>query len=363
MKVIFDHQIFSLQKTGGISRYFVELATELEKLGVDVQIRVRWSENKYLPKKHHLPYFLPWRVRQLSYFLFNYLEDLIFPPQQFDILHTSYFGKSSLKNKAKKHVITIFDMIHELQLAPSSKIDTTVKSKKQALLSADAIIAISNATKLELFQFYPTFALSVQVIYLGSSLQKKVVPPRNGIHEKSKYLLFVGNRSGYKNFLPMLQAIAPLMISGNVRLVCFGGGKFSTSESYSIEALAVKSLIYQVSGSDFELSWYYQHALALIYPSLSEGFGLPIVEAFSLRCPVITSNCSSMKEIGGDCAMFFDPKSQSDIFSAASIVIKDEFLRETLIQKGVSRSKDFSWKLTAKQTLKIYQKALSRQSV
>lgn len=362
MKVIFDHQIFSLQRQGGISRYIFMLCQHLIALDVDAKIKVAWSENAYLKDKKSLPKFLPWRIRQLSYLLLNQLDDLLRPEKDIDLLHATYYGLTPLRKYAKHTTVTVFDMIHELGLVNPSIFDKTIKHKREILENIDVILAISNSTKKDVQRFYPNLNQVVHVTYLASDIDKYAESANTIEVNHNDGILYVGNRSGYKNFLPYLSAVADLLIEKNITLVAFGGGPFTSDEIKLISKLNLKNLVYQVSGNDKLLAKYYQKALFLVYPSLSEGFGLPIIEAFLLGCPVLTSNCSSMKEIARDSAILLDPSSPSSMRSATYKLLTDQALRLQLAESGLSRAESFTWENTAKQTLKLYQECLRSTS-
>jgi len=359
MKVIFDHQIFSLQRQGGISRYIFMLCQHLNALGVNAKIKVVWSENAYLKDKKSLPKFLPWRIRQLSYFLINQLDYLLRPEKDIDVLHATYYGLTPLRKYAKKTTVTVFDMIHELGLINPSIIDKTIKQKRAILENCDVILAISNSTKKDIQRFYPNLNQIVHVTYLASDIAKYAKSAKAIEVNHNDFILYVGNRIGYKNFLPYLSAVAVLLIEKNIKLVAFGGGSFTLNERELIGKHNLSNLVYQVSGNDMLLAKYYQKALFLAYPSLSEGFGLPIIEAFALGCPVLTSKRSSMSEIAEDAALLMDPTSNSDMMLKTELILTSSSLRQRLNQQGLRRSQDFTWKKTAKETLTAYRQVIN----
>jgi glycosyltransferase involved in cell wall biosynthesis len=108
-----------------------------------------------------------------------------------------------------------------------------------------------------------------------------------------------------------------------------------------------------------ELARLYRNAVVFVYPSLYEGFGIPILEAFSSGCPVIASNVTSIPEVGGDAALYFDPRSEDQIANSLQSVLNDPILRETLKEKGRVRAKQFSWSEAARKTLAVYKACLN----
>jgi len=174
-----------------------------------------------------------------------------------------------------------------------------------------------------------------------------------------KYILFVGSRSGYKNFNLFVEAITPLLVKDNeLKLVCVGGGNFKEIENEKFKRLNIINKIYQYSVNDDILTYLYKKAVAFIFPSLYEGFGIPILEAFSCGCPVIASNTSSLPEVAGDAAVYFDPTDKLSMLNSIQKVIYNDELKKQLINKGIERVKEFTWEKTAEKTKMLYEEIL-----
>ena len=144
--------------------------------------------------------------------------------------------------------------------------------------------------------------------------------------------------------------------------LCFifvGGGSWSEEEQVIVDKFGDRVLQLQVS--DAELAYLYQNAIAFVYPSLYEGFGLPILEAFDNQCPVICSNTSSLPEVGGDAALYFAPTAEKELIDQIMKIINKPDLRNAMIKKGVERTKLFTWENTAKEIYEIY-KTLSGET-
>ena len=167
-------------------------------------------------------------------------------------------------------------------------------------------------------------------------------------------------RKRYKNFRLLLEAYSKLdKIKKDFDIICFGGGKFLKEEINYIKELSIKiDSIQQIEGSDEILSNLYLNATVLIYPSKYEGFGIPILEAMSLGCPVISSNVSSLPEVYGNAALGFSPNSSDELINCINKVVFDNFQRDQLIEKGLKRKNLFSWKKCAQQTNDIYKKLI-----
>lgn len=213
---------------------------------------------------------------------------------------------------------------------------------------ADAIIVPSKATKKDLIDF----GISEQkIIVIYEAVSPKFLDTKSEKRMKTNnfvkkpYFLSVG--VGYrKNTIRLLEAFGKFNKKHEYQLIVVGNptdGTFSDS----------KDVIFTGHISDLELKSLYSNAEALIYPSLHEGFGLPILEAFSHDCPVITSNCSSMVEIARDAAILVDPLSIDSIVDGIEQLEKR---KSVILRNAKSRLKDFSWEKTASQTLKVYEK-------
>jgi glycosyltransferase involved in cell wall biosynthesis len=171
------------------------------------------------------------------------------------------------------------------------------------------------------------------------------------------YILFVGQRAGYKNFEFLMKALSRVSKFGkDFGLICFGGGNFTNSEKalFNELSLSIKDIRHE-SGSDQKLKVAYSQALALVYPSLYEGFGLPIVEAMASRCLVITSDSISIAEAGGEEAIYFESKSAESLISLLNETLAlDSKSQKTKRESGFNWASKFTWNATASQTIKVY---------
>jgi glycosyltransferase involved in cell wall biosynthesis len=181
------------------------------------------------------------------------------------------------------------------------------------------------------------------------------------VAREKPYFLYVGTRSKYKNFNILVQAMASSeWLKNNFQVICFGGSsEFLKSEvKYQIEHQVADNFTY-LRGDDTLLKSLYQHAQALVYPSLYEGFGLPPLEAMSCGCPVVCSRTSSLPEVVGSAATFFEDLSSAEELAAAMTrVVTDSTYRQQSIQTGLVQSKAFSWQQTADLTLIGYRSIL-----
>jgi glycosyltransferase involved in cell wall biosynthesis len=172
------------------------------------------------------------------------------------------------------------------------------------------------------------------------------------LHKKSDRP--VGSRGGYKNFNIFIKAIALLLIQYDFKLICTGS-PFSKNETDLFQYLNIDDRIICRLVSDEELYSLYAKATAFVFPSLYEGFGIPVLEAFATGCPAILSNTSSLPEIGDDGAVYFVPYSIDDMRRVIEKVITSKTLQNKLIKNGKKPRKKFSWEKCARETMNVYE--------
>lgn len=368
MKVTYDPQIFSGQIYGGISRYICEVATRISIFkGVDVKLIAPMHVNAYLKKvpkdllvgfESPFPYdFLRLGQRASSMLI----GDFMLRSMKSDVIHETYYFKFPIGPKNSVRVLTVHDMIHEKFQSQFPYGDKTSKHKEYAVSRADHIICVSESTKRDAIEILGLSPDKVTVIPLGFDLMLDKSFGQNSLETVTKpYLLYVGSRGGYKNFLALLETYASsFMLRKEFNLVCFGGGGFSENELNAIRNFGVsKEQVMQISGGDELLSKLYQNASVLVFPSLYEGFGIPPLEAMSYGCPVVCSNTSSIPEVVGDAGKYFDPYDLDGMRAAIEEVVASQLLRDSLVDKGKHRIKLFSWDKCAVETLNVYRSLL-----
>ncbi len=367
MKVLYDHKIFTIQIYGGISRYFCELLKNFESDDeIEYKVSLKYSNNYYLKELNHFPcktfferYSFKGKYRLLNVINRKISEKYI-SRGVYDIFHPTYYDPYFLNFlNSKPFILTIYDMIHEIYPEMFSSKDKTSGRKETLAQKATKIIAISENTKRDIIKFFGIGANKIEVIYLGNSFNINKDDKTVNIMTPEKYIFFVGSRRSYKNFELFINAVSPLINDDNeLNIVCAGGGKFNDMEIEKLKNLKIKNKVFYYSGNDSVLAYLYQKAVAFVFPSLYEGFGIPILEAFSCGCPVIASKTSSLPEVAGDAAIYFDPTNKLSISSSIQKVIYDNNLINQLIYKGYQRVKEFTWEKTAKKTKKLYENIL-----
>lgn len=361
MRVFFDYQAFSRQHYGGVSRYFVELARILPTYP-DLSLRVGAPLyiNRYLgelPAATVSGHYLP-RSPKSAGRLFNVYNRRRTSAQvrEFrpDIYHATYFNKTEGLATSARQVLTVYDMIHERFPQYFAAWDRTARNKKLAVARADHIICISETTRRDLIEILGTPAEKVSVTLLGFAAPQPAAAPADSATSKN-YLLYVGVRSGYKNFDTLLNAFAAnTALRDNFRLVCFGGGPFNRSELVNHQRLGLSSKIEWLGGSDQVLSALYLGAAAFVCPSLYEGFGIPPLEAMAHNCPVVCSTAGSISEVVGNAGEFFDPTSEDELAAAVERVVSSPKRSGELKTLGKRRLADFSWQKCAQETHAVY---------
>lgn len=363
MTILFDHQIFSNQIYGGISRYFCELMKNFENDNeIEYELSLRYSNNHYLKQLDNFPckpFFENFTFRG-KHRLINFLNERIskkfISKGDYDVFHPTYYDPYFLNFlNNKPFVLTVYDMIYEIYPEMFSSEDKTAERKKLLAQEATKIIAISKSTKRDIIRFFGIDENKIEVIYLGNSLNINKSDDVINIELPEKYILFVGNRRGYRNFDLFIKAITPLLLEdAELNVVCTGG-KFSNTEIEKFKSLNIKDKVFQYSVSDNILAYLYQRAIVFVFPSLYEGFGIPILESFVCGCPVLVGKVSSLPEIAGDAGVYFDPTNIVSIYDTVKRIIYDKELRKNLKLKGFQRVKNFSWEKAAEKTKSLYE--------
>jgi glycosyltransferase involved in cell wall biosynthesis len=382
MKILYDYQFFEYQKFGGITKYFSEIISAFSE-ETKFDIGIKYSNNIHLKEKKLIPVYplnnnldlfchglkFPGRRKLFrlmkhiypeKYFdcyqeNIKYSVDLL-KKQDYDIFHPTYYNDYFLESfKDKPLVITIHDMIYEKfpEYFPAYEYIPFLKEK--LINRADHIIAVSENTKKDLINISGVNPEKISVIYHGAN--KLVENNNTQLNVPKNYLLFVGSRYIYKNFFFLIYSIANILIERDIYLICTGT-PFAKDELILFKNLKIENRILNYVASEDELGVLYKNAIAFIFPSLYEGFGIPILEAFANNCPCLISNTSCFPEIADDAALYFDPKSRTEIQNQVNKIIDSPSLREELISKGEKRMQAFSWEKASKETVAVYKQLL-----
>ena len=365
MKILFDYQIFFLQKYGGISNYFFNLVNELNKKKIENKIYAPLYINEYIKSlkaknifglKLNFNYF---KINSIvNKLFFNFFLEKYNP----DILHLSYYENYDFKNNSnQKNILTVYDMIHEEYCINFKKDETSLK-KFNSCKKADHIIAISKITKKKLIEFFKISPEKISVTYLGGDHMKNIKPLKIDI--RKKFILYVGSRAGYKNFGKLISAYyLNNKISKDYDLIVFGGEKISRTEMnmYKKKFKIIDNVKF-IHSNDQVLKFLYKKASLFVYPSLQEGFGIPPIEAIFNNCPVACSNIPVFKEILGNSCFYFNPHNVRDINITLHKILNSPKYGKKLLKHKNKIKKKFTWSKCAFETIKIYKKVLNEKN-
>lgn len=362
MHVALDEQIFAIQPVGGISRMFSELARQyLGGSTADVELVPFRTPivNRYVLEDVRLRGALqaraarnPWTALA-SYFL------RVGRPAKADILHNTFYLPHGLDGRhSGKRIVTIHDMIPELMPRTRRRLDF-LTLKQRYVRAADQVICVSEATKQDLLKVYGLIEAPIHVIHHGVSDRFQPDIPRVDFLPE-RYILFVGHRHQYKDAEVLFKAFAQIARRDlDLALLCVGGNGLSQNESSLLEQLGIRERVSQRFLSDELMVSAYANAQAFVFPSHFEGFGLPALEAMASGTPTILARATSLPEIGGDAALYFEPGAVSELSTQISAVLNDPALRRDLTEKGLKHSSAFTWERAAAETASVYEQALS----
>lgn len=381
MRVLYDDAAFN-QPYGGVTKYFVELIKNLPD-GCSADLAVRTTQNFFLQKP-------PFNFRKATHTQWNFWPRLNFRGKwliyrflaqtlriipsceyenrrlfvkklkagNFDVLHITDPHKYTFEWAhvvgQKPIVMTVHDLIPDM----NPRNVRIRRNRAKALRLVDRIIAVSKNTKQDIVKMYGINPEKISVVYHGADdLPKNVAMTP---YRDMKYLLYVGGRRGYKNFSFFAHVVAQLMkVRPDLNLVCTGG-ELSASESKPFLEMGVMDRVHAQYVKQSDFASLYANALAFIYPSKYEGFGIPIVDAFSAGCPVILARSSCFPEVGGDAALYFGVNSEDELRACICNVIDHPEVRGRMIACGKIRSKNFTWRHCAESTAQVYCSVLKK---
>ncbi|GHV42931.1 mannosyltransferase [Spirochaetia bacterium] len=333
MRLVYDDIIYSIQRSGGISIYWSELEKYLNPDKILLYDNYKKNiffklndKNDTILKKNIFTRFTNVRLKEDDKFIF----------------HSSYYRYC--KNRNALNIITVFDFIYEYYRFDKKAIVHKLQ-KKNAIHNTDGIICISESTKNDLLRLYPEFNGLIKVVYLGFPQEYC-----NLNIDKKDIVVFVGGRSGYKNFNYAVQIMKKLP---DLQLLIIGGGDLKKEEIAILNDLIPNRYEFYLNLSNGELNIKYNEAKFLLYPSLYEGFGIPVVEAQAAGCPVICCKTSSLPEVGGSAVLYISGKDINEDIQIISQINNQSFYNR-IVEEGLNNCKRFSWKKCAEQTADFY---------
>lgn len=379
MKILFDYQAFMMQNFGGVSKCFAELIYNLPP-EVKYKIGIKESDNIYLhelklvqglknlhwTKEHFLfPFYIKGQEKLLGFFNKtgllqtpyvinrNYTIDLL-NKKEYDVFHPTFFDDYFLPYLGEKpFVLTIHDMIPELFF---SKNNFQTQKKKILAKKASHIIAVSENTKNDIIKILDIPEEKISVIYHAYDNN---TPQKENVILPDKFILYIGMRAAYKAFEEYLIKVSPFFNKHKDIFLLCTGKPFTAKERALINKLNLTDQVKIALFSTPQLMYVYSKAIAFVYPSKYEGFGIPILEAFASECPTLLNQASCFPEIAQDAAIYFDINDEASCIQAletVSSLTPEE--KNNLIQKGKKRLSDFSWEKSALQLTEVYKKII-----
>jgi glycosyltransferase involved in cell wall biosynthesis len=300
-------------------------------------------------------------------------------PENVDLVHFPYFEPFFLALPIYKRYLTVVT-VHDLtpivfkeHFPRGIKGEIKWQMQKYALRKANAIITDSNCSKKDIVKYAGVLPEKVSVVYLAAGEEFKIsenLGAKSGeIKEKyklpEKFVLYVGDVTWNKNLVRLIEAVkgidVPLVMVGKALV----SEDFDKNNPWNKDLVKVQDLVKEdknITRLGFvpteDLVVIYNLATVFAMPSLYEGFGLPVLEAMSCGCPVITTKEGSLAEVAGEAALYVDAQSHDSIGKGIQEVFGNPILQKKLMQDGLKRVNEFSWKKTASQTLEVYKKVI-----
>lgn len=368
-EIVVDGVIFQSQARGGISRLFSEILPRMceadDSLHISLLTQGRLGQS--LPKHRHIKhrpvptfehYLRPncvWQsvLPRIKHFMYN----LWTGTGEGKIWHSTYY---TMPEKWTGYsVTTVHDMVFELfpQFYSGPNFDLFRQRKHLSVQRADAVICVSDTTRQDVLRLYELDADKVHVVPNACSdifrrLDSTDLPA--SIQIEQPFLLYIGNRARYKNFDLLAKAYSLWPRRKEVTLVLVGARPISESEQQLMAELAIAKQVKLLKYvNDETLCCLYNSAVAFVYPSLYEGFGIPLLEAMACGCPIVASRIPSTIEVAGNSPIYFDPAEEDDLINALDTALSQGRNSER-VQTGLERVKSYSWDKTAAQVLEVY---------
>lgn len=287
--------------------------------------------------------------------------------QEIDVFHgLSHELPNGIRQTKAKTVVTIHDLIFKIYPKLYPFVDRKIYDLKFrfACEKADAVVAISESTKQDIIRFYDIPEEKIKVIYqsCNSSFRvEKTIMERADILKKydlpSDYLLYVGSVIERKNLLTIIKAMEQLPATLDIPLVVVGSGKgyLKKIQKYIANKPIGERIIFTKNIAFSDLPAIYQQAQLFIYPSVYEGFGIPIIEALNSSIPVITSPISSLPEAGGKSSLYVDPIDDTAMAAGISKILDDKHYRAEMIEKGLEYVRKFDAEKVTKEMMELYE--------
>jgi len=367
LNLVLDGLIYQRQQVGGVSRIFTEILPRMCELDSTLEVSIVTTKELKQPLPTHK------NMRQQDLFpIDNYLKPAWFW-REFDlrskfinwkigsgketIWHSTYFTR--LDQWVGKEVVTVYDLIYELypEYFKKYKDEKFRAIKRKCIMNADAVLCISRNTQKDLVEFYGLPVEKTHVVPIAYNpifKQNNVYQPSTLLPNNKPFLLYVGTRMVYKNFLTLIKGYSVWKYRNDVDVVVVGS-EWSEGEKEILSHLKIDDNIHLVSNiADELLVNLYNQALAFVFPSEYEGFGIPLLEAMACGCPIVASRIPASLEVAGEIPFYFESSEIDSLLSALDSIYKKDNVDQK-ITVGLKHVKNYSWDRTARETLSIYQ--------
>ncbi len=367
LQIILEGRIFEVQPLGGISRIYHEILPRICNMDKRMLFSIPTSDSlkQPLPQHPQITSCRSWfpaqrflRPQTIFWQLQDYLraksEIASSQCSQKAIWHATYFQLPNWWQGPK--IVSVYDLIHEQYPCFFNKGYDSIfrERKKRAILAADKIICISESVRSGVIETYNVPQERVIAVPLAGGdsfrqLSQEEIPRDFWVDRP--FVLYIGGRSYYKNFKTLLNAYAVWPRKNDIRLLVVGS-PLSKAERRQIVAAGLESNVICLSGiTDENLCALYNQALAFVYPSLAEGFGIPLLEAMACGCPIVASRIPVFMEVAQDIPYYFDPLNKDELIAA----LETACFSESIKSRREHILSNYSWDRNARATLKIYE--------
>jgi len=354
--------------SSGIGRCLKEIIKEIIAIDKDLEIYLygNYSDYKIYLKEYSID-DSKITFRENNSPIYSMKEQLIgswinLKDKNIDVFYYPHYNLPYIIHKNSVFTIHDFTQFRFPEYFGKNKVKIAKLILNNAVKKAKKIIVVSKSTLNDFYWYFPEFKEKAVVIYNGVSKKFKILEDKKKkdflIRNKpGRYILFIGNNKPHKNISGLISSFLEIKKEfKDFKLVIISKG-FNLKE-LSIENKIKDDISVLDSVSDDELVYYYNCAYMFVLPSYYEGFGLPAIEAMACGCPVVTSNVSSLPEVGGDAAFYINPYDRSSLTEGMRKIISNNDLRSQLIEKGIDRARLFSWKNTARMYLGVFNNLL-----
>jgi len=373
LEVVVDGLVYQLQDHGGISRLFSVILPRMCDIDDSLSMLLLTQGRLKQPVPVHqsithrsLPqmerYMRPKRIWKFAVPGINRLmRQLYVGSGEGKIWHSTYY--SLPENWRGFSVVTVHDMVFErfADMYSSQPAARFREQMRRCITEADVVICVSNTTREEIRHFYGREPRSVFVIAHACSENFRLMESSDNIPTlptDKPFLLYVGSRAVYKSFDTVLKAYSMWSRRNDCDLIV-AGPWWKMDEEQKLSELQIMDRVHLMTGvTDEVLCYLYNKAAAFVYPSLYEGFGIPLLEAMACGCPIVASRIPSTLEVAEQCPVYFEPGDVDDLIRAFEAVLS-EGAHSRRVKDGLEKVKEYSWDRAAVQTIEAYRAVFS----